>query len=130
MELCEFTLATERCLEDMIAAKPRVSSDEWMLIDQQTDAGINEIIDLLAKAQDSSLLRTLTYDKGEEMPRYEELERKVGIRFYFTDPHSPLAAAMSPCQLHRDCIHCEDLVCVKGDEEKTIRLRQNLDEAR
>ena len=37
---------------------------------------------------------------------------------------------MSPCQLHRDCIHCEDLVCVKGDEEKTIRLRQNLDEAR
>jgi hypothetical protein len=37
---------------------------------------------------------------------------------------------MSPCQLHRDCIHCEDLVCVKGDEEKTMRLRQNLDEAR
>lgn len=37
---------------------------------------------------------------------------------------------MSPCQLHRDCIHCEDLVCVKGDEEKTIRLYQNLDEAR
>lgn len=37
---------------------------------------------------------------------------------------------MSPCQLHRDCIHCEDLVCVKGDEEKTMRLRQNLEEAR
>lgn len=37
---------------------------------------------------------------------------------------------MSPCQLHRDCIHCEDLVCVKGDEEKTQRLRLNLEEAR
>ena len=37
---------------------------------------------------------------------------------------------MSPCQLHRDCIHCEDLLCVKGDEEKTIRLRESLDEAR
>jgi len=37
---------------------------------------------------------------------------------------------MSPCQLHRDCIHCEDLVCVKGDEEKSMRLRQNLEEAR
>lgn len=37
---------------------------------------------------------------------------------------------MSPCQLHRDCIHCEDLVCVKGDEEKTTRLRHSLDEAR
>lgn len=37
---------------------------------------------------------------------------------------------MSPCQLHLDCIHCEDLVCVKGDEEKAMRLRQSLEEAR
>lgn len=37
---------------------------------------------------------------------------------------------MSPCQLHRDCINCEDLVCVKGDVEKTRRLRQTLEEAR
>jgi hypothetical protein len=37
---------------------------------------------------------------------------------------------MSPCQLHRDCIHCADLVCVKGDEEKERRLRLQLEEAR
>jgi len=37
---------------------------------------------------------------------------------------------MSPCQLHLDCTHCEDLVCVKGDEEKTRLLRLSLDEAR
>lgn len=37
---------------------------------------------------------------------------------------------MSPCQLHMDCIHCADLVCVKGDEEKERRLRQQLEEAR
>lgn len=37
---------------------------------------------------------------------------------------------MSPCQLHRDCINCGDLVCVKGDEDKTSRLRKNLEEAR
>ncbi len=37
---------------------------------------------------------------------------------------------MSPCQLHRDCIHCTDLICVKGDEEKERRLRQQLEEAR
>ena len=35
----------------------------------------------------------------------------------------------SPCQLHLDCIHCEDLVCVKGDAEKVETLRQRLDEA-
>jgi hypothetical protein len=37
---------------------------------------------------------------------------------------------MSPCQQHRDCIHCTDLICVKGDEEKERRLRLQLDEAR
>lgn len=37
---------------------------------------------------------------------------------------------MSPCQQHRDCIHCTDLICVKGDEEKERRLRLQLEEAR
>lgn len=37
---------------------------------------------------------------------------------------------MSPCQLHMDCIHCPDLVCVKGDEGKERRLRLQLEEAR
>lgn len=36
----------------------------------------------------------------------------------------------SPCQLHMDCIHCQDLVCVKGDSEKTAMLRQRLEEAK
>lgn len=35
----------------------------------------------------------------------------------------------SPCQLHMDCIHCQDLVCVKGDIDKTVQLRQRLGEA-
>ncbi len=36
----------------------------------------------------------------------------------------------SPCQLHMDCVHCQDLVCVKGDAEKEALLRQRLDEAK
>jgi hypothetical protein len=38
--------------------------------------------------------------------------------------------AMSPCQLHRDCINCKDLVCVKGDLRKEEQLRKLLNEAR
>ncbi len=37
---------------------------------------------------------------------------------------------MSPCQLHRDCLNCEDLVCVTGDAKKTARIRERLAEAR
>lgn len=37
---------------------------------------------------------------------------------------------MSPCELHRDCLNCQDLVCVKGDISKTERLRARLTEAK
>lgn len=37
---------------------------------------------------------------------------------------------MSPCELHRDCVNCDDLVCVKGDVVKTERLRARLAEGR
>lgn len=35
---------------------------------------------------------------------------------------------MSPCSRHRDCIQCEDLVCIKGDIERTARIRLMLQE--
>lgn len=35
----------------------------------------------------------------------------------------------SPCQLHADCINCQELICVKGDERKTSMLRAQLGEA-
>ncbi len=37
---------------------------------------------------------------------------------------------MSPCELHRDCLYCQDFICVKGDLEKSERLRKRLAEAR
>ncbi len=30
---------------------------------------------------------------------------------------------MSPCQLHRDCLSCEELICVKGDPVKAAAIR-------
>jgi hypothetical protein len=38
--------------------------------------------------------------------------------------------SMTPCELFRDCINCEDFVFVKGDVEKTKSLRKSLAEAR
>jgi hypothetical protein len=38
--------------------------------------------------------------------------------------------AMTPCQLHLDCIHCTEHVCIKGDAEKTQLVRSRLGEAR
>lgn len=38
--------------------------------------------------------------------------------------------AMSTCQVHRDCLNCNELVCIKGDDVKTERLRWRRDRIR
>jgi hypothetical protein len=48
--LVESSLASEKLLEEMIVAAPRVLSEEWMLIGRQEDTGFGGRIDLLAIA--------------------------------------------------------------------------------
>lgn len=65
--LAETRLVSERALEDMIVAAPRILSDEWMLIGRQERTGAGGIIDLLAIAPDGSLI--LIELKRERTPR-------------------------------------------------------------
>lgn len=37
---------------------------------------------------------------------------------------------MTPCQLHMDCLYCEEHVCIKGDKQKTALMQQRLEESR
>ena len=66
-ELQQAQLASEKLLEDMIVASPRMLSDEWMLIGRQENTGYGGIIDLLAIAPDSSLV--LIELKRDKTPR-------------------------------------------------------------
>jgi transposase, IS30 family len=36
-----------------------------------------------------TMLKSLTYDQGKEMAQHEELTKRLKIRVYFCDPHSP-----------------------------------------
>lgn len=38
--------------------------------------------------------------------------------------------AMSPCQLHSDCMNCNEQVCIKGDERTEVNTRAMLAETR
>jgi hypothetical protein len=38
--------------------------------------------------------------------------------------------AMLPCQLHRDCINCDEQVCVKGEEFRESNIRRYREETR
>ena len=63
----ESRLPSERLLEDMIVAAPRIVSDEWMLIGRQERTGTGGIIDLLAIAPDGALV--LIELKRDRTPR-------------------------------------------------------------
>lgn len=65
--LAEARLPSERVLEDMIVAAPRILSDEWMLIGRQERTGNGGIIDLLAIAPDGALI--LIELKRDRTPR-------------------------------------------------------------
>jgi hypothetical protein len=65
--LLEGRLPSERVLEDMIVAAPRILSDEWMLIGRQERTGAGGVIDLLAVAPDGALV--LIELKRERTPR-------------------------------------------------------------
>ena len=65
--LAEAKLPSEKMLEDMIVAAPRILSDEWMLIGRQERTGSGGIIDLLAVAPDGALV--LIELKRDRTPR-------------------------------------------------------------
>lgn len=56
------------------------------------DAKATSVLEALTKAlanQPTVMRRTLTYDRGTEMARHEELAARLDIKVYFCDPHSP-----------------------------------------
>lgn len=65
--LVESTLVTERLLEDMILAAPKILSDEWMLIGRQESTGFGGRIDVMAIAPDGGLV--LIELKRDRTPR-------------------------------------------------------------
>ncbi|MGV9007298.1 MAG: endonuclease NucS domain-containing protein [Brevundimonas sp.] len=66
-QLTEGRLPSERALEDMIVAAPRILSDEWMLIGRQERTTSGGFIDLLAVAPDGALV--LIELKRDRTPR-------------------------------------------------------------
>jgi hypothetical protein len=91
---------------------------------------------MLQKIRDAIGDESLMFGPLAEIPKKSLIPRDEFDRLIVPTAHTTDFGfcvhdyTMSPCQLHKDCIHCEDLVCVKGDEAKTRRLRQHLEDAR
>lgn len=50
---------------------------------------VTDVIDHLLNAVPTWRRRTLTWDRGRELVRWQDVERRTGIKVYFCDPASP-----------------------------------------
>ncbi|MCA1977986.1 MAG: hypothetical protein LDL19_01990 [Thiobacillus sp.] len=91
---------------------------------------------MLEKIRDAVGDETVMFGPLAELPKRVMIRRDDFAQLVIPTAHTTDLGycvhdyTSSPCQLHADCIHCQDLVCMKGDAEKTAMLRQRLDEAR
>ncbi|ENH6339637.1 integrase [Burkholderia vietnamiensis] len=105
------------------------------------DVRQNEAYDHVSPAQMLAKIRDAV--GGDEMfgpladvPKKVPIRRDEFARLIIPTAHSTDLGycvhdyTASPCQLHMDCIQCQDLVCVKGDIKKMAMLRQQLEEAK
>jgi hypothetical protein len=87
--LAESSLSTEKLMEDMILAAPRILSDEWMLIGRQVDTGFGGRIDLLAIEPDGSLV--LIEIKRDRTPR-EVVAQAIDYAYWVEKLRAPVIA--------------------------------------
>jgi len=47
--------------------------------------GFSRVLDRI----DAQMRLSITYDRGKEMVKHEQLTAKTGVKVYFADPHAP-----------------------------------------
>jgi IS30 family transposase len=58
-------------------------------VDALDAAAVQQGFERLFEQMPKGLRKTLTYDRGSEMARHQELTRSTGVKVYFADPYSP-----------------------------------------
>jgi len=98
----------------------------------------NETYDHMTSHELLEMARTLTKDDPRLFGPLGELAMNLPVtRDEFMELEFPTAHTteigfcvhdfvMMPCQKHRDCISCNEHLCVKGDLKKTERIREQL----
>lgn len=69
-------------------------------------------------------------DRAALIPRDEFARLKVPTAHTTDFGYCIHDFTMLPCQIHRDCMNCDEQVCIKGDEVREANIRQRRDETR
>ena len=77
---------------------------------------------------DAEMRRSMTYDRGREMARHQDLSERTGLKFYFAHPHSPWERGINENTnglLRRYLPKGEDLSVYSQDQLDDIAARFN-----
>lgn len=126
------TLAQARGLSPLDIAKwsGRKDIQQNAADDHVTADELIEKIRAVVGNEDRMLGPLATIPKNILIPRDEFARMKIPTAHTTDYGFCVHDYTMAPCQLHRDCINCEEQVCIKGDEKKLASVRSGLTEAR
>lgn len=119
-----------------------LSEVDIALLSGRKDIRQNKVYNHLTSEQRVELLRTALMDEQQQLSGYvvgdavipmtkaEYVAQKIPA-VHLTDFGACFHDySQEPCQLHRDCLMCNDHVCVKGDAEAERRLEEKLQETK
>jgi IS30 family transposase len=79
--------ANASCIGTLVERKSR-----YVTLSKMKNCGADAALQGFSRALSrvpKTMLKSLTYDQGKEMARHEELAKRLKIKVYFCDPHSP-----------------------------------------
>ena len=104
------------------------------------DVGQNKVYDHQSDRDILALVRDVVGDerrmfgplakvhKATVIPREEFARLKVPTAHTTEFGYCIHDFTMLPCQIHRDCVNCDEQVCIKGDEAREVRIRRHREE--
>lgn len=106
------------------------------------DVRQNEVYDhvtadqMVAKIRESIGDQSLMFGPLATLPKNIPVSRDEFARLKIPTAHTTDFGfcvhdyTMTPCERHADCVNCNEHVCVKGDENKTMRVKRRLEDAK
>ncbi|KDP87835.1 hypothetical protein CF70_034130 [Cupriavidus sp. SK-3] len=126
------TLAQAGGLSQLDIAKwsGRVNVSQNRAYDHQSDRDVLALVRQAVGDERHSVGALARLHKATLIPRDEFARLKVPTAHTTEFGYCIHDFAMLPCQLHQDCLNCDEQVCIKGDAVREANLRRHRDETR
>lgn len=126
------TLAQAGGLSQLEIAKwsGRVNVNQNRAYDHQSDRDVLALVRQAVGDEQHSIGALARLSKATLIPRDEFALLKVPTAHTTEFGYCIHDFTMLPCQLHQDCLNCDEQVCIKGDAVREVNLRRHREETR